>query len=113
MSSLIQTEQDYAIHAIVQTFMKVIGSAKSVGGAYERVQAQIQAMPFGGYRLPVSTEARIQVISIIKKCEFEDARTLLDRMSEEDRLIILQRILESIYQTPNHKFLCKKTNHRK
>jgi hypothetical protein len=59
--------------------MKVIGAAKSVDGAYERVQEQILSMRVGGYLLPISTEAQIQVYLDEKKlkCSFEDARTLL------------------------------------
>lgn len=91
------TEQGFALHAISQIFRKAYGAAKSVDGAYERVQEKILDMRRGvktRRKLFISTEATIHVTSICRRIPCEEARQRHDNKSEAERRKTWQAIYE-------------------
>lgn len=98
MTSFKLTEQGFALHEISQIFRKAYGAAKSVDGAYERVQEKILDMRRGIKTrrriLFISTEAAIHVTSIYRKIPWEKAKQRHDNKSGAERRKTWQEINE-------------------
>lgn len=87
MTSFNLTEQGFALYAISQIFRKAYSSAKSVDGAYERVQEKICDMRRGIKTCRnefLSAEAIIHVTSIKRKITWEEAKLRHYSKSKEE-----------------------------
>lgn len=100
MSSFNLTEQGFALHAISQIIMDAYSAAKSVDGAYERVQVKICDMRRGvktRRKFFISTEAAIHATSIYQKIPWEEAKQRHDNKSEAERGKTKRAIYEDDY----------------
>lgn len=95
MTTFNPTEQGFALHAISQIFRKAYGAAKTVDGAYERVQEKIRDMHRGTKTRQknfISSEAVIKLISDSRTMTEEKAKLLYESMSTEERREIFWKI---------------------